>query len=276
MRLIIDPDYKSASRRAADHICAAINAHVSTGRPFVLGLPTGSSPLGTYEELVSRHRAGQVSFRDVATINMDEYVGLPEAHPESYHSYMRRNLFDHIDIRDSNIHIPNGNASNLNQECLDYEGKIADLGGIDLFFSGVGHDGHIAFNVAGSSLRSRTRVQKLNQQTIAANARFFDGDDSQVPTHAVTVGVGTITDARQVLVVVSGEEKALALKHGVEGSVTHMWTITALQMHPNAIIIADEPATSRLKPETIAMSRFLEREKWPEFLAVSTVLAESR
>lgn len=260
MRLIIEPNYESASRSAANHICAAINAHVPAGRPFVLGLPTGSSPLGTYEELVSRHRAGQVSFRDVATVNMDEYVGLPEAHPQSYHSYMRRNLFDHIDIRDSNIHIPDGNASNLNQECLDYEGKIAELGGIDLFFSGVGHDGHIAFNVAGSSLRSRTRVQKLNQQTIAANARFFDGDDSQVPTHAVTVGVGTIADARQVLVVVSGEEKAIALKHGVEGSVTHMWTITALQMHPDAIIIADEPATSQLKTETIAMFRFLERD----------------
>lgn len=117
---------------------------------------------------------------------MDEYVGLPEAHPQSYHSYMRRNLFDHVDIRDSNIDIPNGNASNFHQECLDYEGKIAEFGGIDLFFSGVGHDGDIALNVAGSSLRSRTRVQKLNQQTIAANARFFDGDGSQVPTHAVT------------------------------------------------------------------------------------------
>jgi glucosamine-6-phosphate deaminase len=258
MRLIIDPDYLSASRRAANHICAAINAHASPGRPFVLGLPTGSSPLGTYAELVSRHCAGQVSFRNVVTVNMDEYVGLPEAHPESYHSYMRRNLFDHIDILDSNIHIPNGNASNLARECRHYEGRIAELGGIDLFFSGVGHDGHIAFNVAGSSLRSRTRVQKLNQQTIAANARFFGGDEAGVPTHAVTVGVGTITDARQVLVVVSGEEKALALKHGVEGSVTHMWTITALQMHPDAIIIADEPATSRLQPETVAMFRFLE------------------
>lgn len=259
MRLIIEPDYESASRTAADHICAAINAHVPAGGPFVLGLPTGSSPRGTYAELVSRHRAGRVSFRDVATINMDEYVGLAQVHPQSYHSYMRRNLFDHVDIRDSNIHIPDGNASNLDQECLDYEDKIAALGGIDLFFSGVGHDGHIAFNVAGSSLRSRTRVQKLNQQTIAANARFFDGDDKQVPTHAVTVGVGTITDARQVLVVVSGEEKALALKHGVEGSVTHMWAITALQMHSDAIIIADEPAASRLQPEIIAMFRFLER-----------------
>ena len=152
MRLIVDPDYTSASRRAADHICAAINAHVSTVRPFVLGLPTGASPLGTYHELVSRHRAGQVSFRNVATINMDEYVGLPETHPESYHSTMRRNLFDHIDIRASNIHIPNGNAPNLQQECLDYERRIAELGGIDLFFSGVGHDGHIAFTVAGAYL----------------------------------------------------------------------------------------------------------------------------
>lgn len=260
MRLIIDPDYKSASRRAAEHIGAAINAHVSTLRPFVLGLPTGSSPLGTYQELAMLHRSGKVSFRNVATINMDEYVGLPQDHPESYHSYMRRNLFDHIDIRASNIHIPDGNAPNLQQECLDYERRIAELGGIDLFFSGVGHDGHIAFNVAGSSLRSRTRVQKLNRQTIAANARFFGGDAAKVPTHAVTVGVGTITDARQVLVVVSGEEKALALKHGVEGSVTHMWTITALQMHPDAIIIADEPATSGLQPETIEMFRFLERD----------------
>jgi len=259
MRLIIDPDYLSASRRAADHICGAINTHASPGRAFVLGLPAGSSPLGTYAELVSRHCAGQVSFRNVVTVNMDEYVGLPEAHPNSYHSYMRRNLFDHIDIRDCNIHIPNGNASNLNQECLDYEEKITELGGIDLFFCGVGHDGHIAFNVAGSSLSSRTRVQKLNQQTITANARFFDGDDSQVPTHAVTVGVGTITDARQVLVVVSGEEKALALKHAVEGCVTHLWTITALQMHPDAILVADEPAASQLRPETIAMFRFLDR-----------------
>ncbi|MBI3370289.1 MAG: glucosamine-6-phosphate deaminase [Betaproteobacteria bacterium] len=262
MRLIIEADYRSASRRAAEHICAAINAHASSAPPFVLGLPTGSSPLGTYAELVSRHRAGAVSFRNVATINMDEYVGLAEAHPESYHSTMRRNLFEHVDIRDPNIHIPNGNASNLHQECLDYERKIAELGGIDLFFSGVGRDGHIAFNIAGSSLRSRTRVQKLNPQTIAANARFFGGDASKVPTHAVTVGVGTITDARQVLLVVSGEEKALALQHAVEGSVTHMWAITALQMHPDAIIIADEPAVSRLQPETIAMFRFLERDKY--------------
>lgn len=260
MRLIVDPDYESVSRRAADHICAAIIGHVATGRPFVLGLPTGSSPLGTYRELVARHRAGRVSFRNVVTINMDEYVGIPEAHPESYHSYMRRNLFDHIDIPASNIHIPDGNATNLHQECLDYERCIAELGGIDLFFSGVGHDGHIAFNIAGSSLRSRTRVQKLNQQTIAANARFFGGDETRVPAHAVTVGVGTITDARQVLVVVSGEAKALALKHGVEGSVTHMWAITALQMHPDAIIIADEAATPLLQPETIAMFRFLERD----------------
>ena len=256
MRLIIDPDYKSASRRAANHICAAINAHVSTVRPFVLGLPTGSSPLGTYQELVSRHRAGQVSFRNVATINMDEYAGLPETHPESYHSTMRRNLFDHIDIRASNIHIPNGNAADLHQECLDYERKIAELGGIDLFFSGVGHDGHIAFNVAGSSLRSRTRVQKLNQQTIAANARFFGGDEARVPTHAVTVGVGTITDARQVLVVVSGEEKALAL-HGVEERHTHV-DITAPRCIPtrsSSPTIPRPPGYNR----KLEMFRFLER-----------------
>lgn len=270
MRLIVDADYRSASRRAAEHVCAAINAHDSPDRPFVLGLPTGSSPVGTYDELVARHRAGLVSFRNVATINMDEYVGLPETHPESYHSYMRRHFFDHIDIGASNIHIPNGNAPDLHRECLAYEEQITALGGIDLFLSGVGHDGHIAFNVAGSSLRSRTRVQKLNQQTIAANARFFGGDHKRVPTHAVTVGVGTITDARQVLVVVSGEEKSLALKHAVEGSITHLWAITALQMHPDAIIIADEAATGQLRPDTVAMFRFLEPDGIPTCAPVMT------
>lgn len=261
MRLIVVPDYHRVSQRAADHICAAINGHRAADRPFVLGLPTGSSPLGTYAELVARHRVGEVSFKNVATVNMDEYVGLPQAHPQSYHSYMRRHFFDHIDIPTGNIHIPNGNAPDLHGEALAYEAQITALGGIDLFLSGVGHDGHIAFNVAGSSLGSRTRVQKLNQQTIAANARFFDGDYRQVPTHAITVGVGTITDARQVLVVVSGEEKSLALQHAVEGGITHLWTITALQMHPDAVIIADEAAASQLKPDTVAMFQFLEPDE---------------
>lgn len=258
MRLLICTDYEAVSVKAADHICAAIRRHGDQARPFVLGLPTGSSPLGTYRELVRRFHRGEVSFRNVVTINMDEYLGIPEAHPQSYHTYMRENLFRYLDIPQENSHIPNGNAPDPVAECTRYEGVIAALGGIDLFFSGVGHDGHIAFNVAGSSLRSRTRVQKLNLQTRAANARFFGQDASKVPTHAITVGVGTITDARQVLVVVSGEEKAEALKHGVEDGVTHMWTISALQLHPDAVVICDEASTRGLRQETVEMFRFLE------------------
>ena len=258
MRLLICPDYDSVSEKAADHICKAINKHGSQSRPFVLGLPTGSSPLGTYRELIRRFNNKQVSFRNVVTINMDEYVGLPEKHPQSYRTYMYENLFRHVDVPERNIHIPSGNARDLEKECANYEAMIRDLGGIDLFLSGVGHDGHIAFNVAGSSLGSRTRVQKLNQQTIAANARFFGDDPGKVPSSAITVGVGTIMDSRRVLVVVSGARKAEALKHGVEGGITHLWTISALQMHPDAIIISDEPAASLLGDGIVKMFAFLE------------------
>jgi glucosamine-6-phosphate deaminase len=257
MQLLIYDDYDTVSNKAADHICHAINRHGNHRNPFVLGLPTGSSPLGTYRELVSRHHDGQVSFRSVVTVNMDEYVGIPEGHPQSFHTYMQEHFFKHVDIPRENIHIPNGNASNLENECTRYEAMIRDLGGIDLFLSGVGHDGHIAFNVAGSSLGSRTRVQKLNKQTVTANARFFGQDPGKVPSHALTVGVGTIMDARQVLVVVSGEEKAEALKHGVEEGINHLWTISALQMHPDAIIMCDEPATCRLDQGIVDMLRFL-------------------
>lgn len=257
MQLLMYHDYEVVSAMAADHICHAINKHGNQQNPFVLGLPTGSSPLGTYRELVRRHHDGQVSFKNVATINMDEYIGIPEEHPQSFHTYMYEHFFRHIDIATENINIPNGNASDLKNECARYEAAILDLGGIDLFLSGMGHDGHIAFNVAGSSLRSRTRVQKLNKQTLEANARFFGHDPGKVPSHAITVGVGTIMDARQVLVVVSGKEKAEALKHGVEDGINHLWTISALQMHPNAIIMCDEPATGMLNQDIVDMFRFL-------------------
>jgi len=258
MRLLIFTDYLTVSRRAADQICEAVNQHGEAERPFVLGLPTGSSPLGTYQELVRRFRAGEVSFKNVVTVNMDEYIGIPGNHPQSYRTYMNEHLFRHVDILPENIHIPDGNAPDLEKECADYEAMITSLGGIDLFFSGVGHDGHIAFNVAGSSLRSRTRVQRLNPRTIEANARFFGGDPGQVPPRAITVGVGTIMDARRVLVVVSGSEKAEALRQGVEGSVTHMWTVTALQMHPDAMILCDEPAAGLLRPGTRELFRFMD------------------
>lgn len=161
----------------------------SAERPFVLGLPTGSSPIGTYKKLVELYKAGEISFKHVVTFNMDEYVGLPRDHPESYHSFMWTHLFSHVDIKPENVHILDGNAEDLDEECKRYEAEIARVGGIELFLGGIGPDGHIAFNEPGSSLTSRTRVKTLAYETILANARFFDGDISKVPKLALTVGV---------------------------------------------------------------------------------------
>ena len=217
MRLIIESDYKKLSAWAARHVVERINAFGPTEeRPFVLGLPTGSSPEGMYAELVKANREGRVSFRHVITFNMDEYVGLPENHPESYHSFMRRNLFDHIDILPENIHILNGNAEDLEAECDHYEEMIKAAGGIDLFIGGIGPDGHIAFNEPGSSLTSRTRQKTLTTDTIIANSRFFDNDVEKVPHYALTVGVGTVMDAREVMILVNGHHKSRALQAAVE------------------------------------------------------------
>ena len=165
--------------------------------------------------------ARKVSFRNVTTFNMDEYVGLPKAHPESYHSFMRDKLFSMIDIPPENVNILDGNASDLEAECQRYEDKMRVLGGIDLFVGGVGADGHIAFNEPGSSLASRTRVKTLTMDTKEMNLRFFEGDPEKVPSTALTVGVGTIMDSREVLILVSGHNKARALGHAIEEGVNH-------------------------------------------------------
>ncbi|MCD8202841.1 MAG: glucosamine-6-phosphate deaminase, partial [Prevotella sp.] len=183
MRVIIEPDYAQLSRWAAEYVAGKINAAAPTAeKPFKLGCPTGSSPLGLYQHLVELCHAGKVSFQNVVTFNMDEYVGLPEEHPESYHSFMWKNFFSRIDILKENVHILNGNAPDLQAECLAYERAISEAGGIDLFMGGIGPDGHIAFNEPFSSLTSRTRVKTLTTDTIIANSRFFGGDVSQVPT----------------------------------------------------------------------------------------------
>ncbi|MBQ7824445.1 MAG: glucosamine-6-phosphate deaminase [Bacteroidaceae bacterium] len=251
MRLIIEPDYENVSKWAANYVAAQINkAKPSAEKPFILGLPTGSSPLGMYKNLIALNKEGVVSFKNVVTFNMDEYIGLPENHPESYHSFMWNNFFSHIDIQDENVNILNGNAPDPEAECARYEAKIKEMGGIDLFLGGVGADGHIAFNEPGSSLVSRTRVKTLTQDTIIANSRFFNNDVNLVPKTALTVGVGTIMDAKSVLIIVNGHNKAKALQQGVEGAVSQMWTITALQLHPKGIIVCDEAATSELKVGT--------------------------
>ncbi len=259
MRLVISE--KNLGLWAATFIKWRMDAVNPTAeRPFVLGLPTGGTPLEMYKNLVAMHRRGDISFRHVVTFNMDEYVGLPDDHPESYHNYMYRNFFDHIDIPRENIHIPNGNAPDLQAECDAYEKAILQVGGIDLFVGGVGEDGHIAFNEPGSSLASRTRDKELTSGTIMANARFFNNDPSQVPRSALTVGVGTIMDAREVLILVKGAAKAQALYAGIEGPISHMWAISMLQMHPKAIIVADEDAVQELKVKTVRYFKELNDE----------------
>ena len=260
MRVIIEPDYQSLSKWAADYVAQRINQFQPTsGHPFVLGLPTGSSPLGMYRALIELNKQGVVSFKNVVTFNMDEYVGLPESHPESYHSFMFNNFFNHIDIPKENIHILNGNAEDLEAECENYEKQIAAYGGIDLFLGGIGPDGHIAFNEPGSSLTSRTRVKTLTTDTIVANSRFFDNDVNKVPKTALTVGVGTVMDAKEVMILVNGHNKARALRHTVEGGVSQSWTCSALQMHKRAIIVCDEDACDELKVGTYRFFKDIEQ-----------------
>lgn len=252
MRLVIGDDYDDVSVWAAKYICNRINDFAPTAdRHFVLGLPTGSTPMGTYRKLIEFHKRGKLSFRYVKTFNMDEYVNLPRDHPQSYHTFMWDNLFKHVDIEPSNVHILDGNASDVAAECERFEQQINEAGGIHLFVGGIGPDGHIAFNEPGSSLVSRTRVKTLAKETILANARFFDNDLTQVPTQALTVGVGTVMDAQEVMILITGAHKAYALHKAIECGVNHMWTVSAFQQHPKTIFICDEDATMELKVKTV-------------------------
>ena len=261
MRVIIQPSYDLLSEWAANYVAKRINEfEPKEGKPFVLGLPTGSSPLGMYRALIQLNKAGKVSFRNVVTFNMDEYVGLPEEHPESYHSFMWNNFFSHIDIRKENVNILNGNAADLEAECARYEEKIRNIGGIHLFLGGIGPDGHIAFNEPFSSLASKTRVKTLTSDTIIANSRFFDNDVNKVPKLALTVGVGTVMAAREVMILCNGHHKARALQAAIEGPVCQAWTISALQTHQHGIIVCDEPATDELKVATYKYFKDIEKD----------------
>lgn len=251
MRLIIQENYDNLSRWAANYVARRINeANPTAEKPFVLGCPTGSSPLGMYRELIKLYKDGKVSFKNVVTFNMDEYRGIPRDHEQSYHTFMWTNFFSHIDIPEENVNILDGNAPDPAKECREFEEKMASYGGVDLFMGGVGPDGHIAFNEPCSSLTSRTRVKTLTHDTIIANSRFFNNDVNLVPKTALTVGVGTVMDAKSVLLLVNGHNKARALRHGVEGSVSQMWTISALQLHPAAVIVADDAACAELQVQT--------------------------
>jgi glucosamine-6-phosphate deaminase len=266
MRILIHKNYDHISNWTANYIAAKINAFQPTKeKPFVLGLPTGSSPIGTYMELIRLVKEEKLSFKNVVTFNMDEYVGIPKDHPQSYYHFMHENLFDHIDIPKENINILNGNASSLEKECEAYEKKIESYGGINLFLGGIGPDGHIAFNEPGSSLKSKTRVKTLTYDTILANSRFFENDINKVPKTALTVGVDTVMQAKEVIIIVNGYNKARALQKVVEEGVNHMWTVSVLQLHPKGIIVCDEDATMELKVGTVKYFTDIEKNELLKF-----------
>lgn len=248
MRIVIRNNSVEGSLWAAHYIASKINEKAArTDEPFVLGLCTGSTPIGTYAELIRMVKAGEVSFKNVISFNMDEYVGLPVDHPESYHSFMHRYLFDEIDEPAENIHILDGNAKDIEAECAAYEQAIVKAGGFDLFLGGVGEDGHIAFNEPFSSLSSRTRVVTLTQDTREVNARFFENDYNKVPKQALTVGVATVLSSQEVVILAFGSKKARALKDAIEGPMSHYCTLSGLQNHPAGTIVCDEAAVGELK-----------------------------
>ncbi len=241
MNIIIVSDYEEVSKKAAEFV----TDHMKSNPEIVLGLATGSTPEGLYRLIVEEYRAGGLDFSEVKTFNLDEYVGLGPEHRQSYRNYMGRHLFDHVNIDPDNINVPEGLASDPAAHSRRYEREIESCGGIDLQVLGIGRDGHIGFNEPGSSLRSRTRVVVLAAETIEDNARFFASMD-EVPRFAISMGLGTISEARHCLMLASGEHKAEAVRECIEGAVTSMVPASVLQMHPQTTVLIDEAAASRL------------------------------
>lgn len=242
MEVVVLPSYQEMSKAAAQVIAGVLNEKPNA----VLGMATGSTPLGVYQELVKMHKAGELDFHQVTTFNLDEYVGLPKSNSQSYHYFMHENFFKHVNIAPGNIYIPSGTTKNYRAFCAWYEKRIEECGGIDVQILGIGSDGHIAFNEPGSSLSSRTRLKTLAEPTILDNARFFDRKED-VPIYAITMGVGTILEARTLVLLANGKNKASAVAQMVEGPVTSMITASALQLHPSAKVFLDEDAAGQLK-----------------------------
>lgn len=241
MLLRITDSYEAMSKEAATIVADRIRRKPN----LVLGLATGSTPLGLYKELIRMHKEEGLSFAKVTTFNLDEYVGLPRTHDQSYYYFMWENLFKHIDIDPRYIHVPDGMASDVEAHCEWYDNEIKKWGGIDLQILGIGANGHIAFNEPGSSLGSRTRIKTLTEQTIKDNARFFKSMD-EVPRLAITMGIGTIMEAKEVILLANKASKADAIKAAVEGPITHMVPASIIQMHRKAYVIIDKEAASKL------------------------------
>ena len=242
MKLIIVENYEELSKRAAQIISDAINENPR----LVLGLATGGTPLGTYRELIEMYKQGKVSFKQVRTFNLDEYLGLDPAHPSSYHHYMFTNLFNHIDMNPAQVRIPNGLAEDLAKECVEYEQAIAAAGGIDLQLLGLGVNGHIGFNEPHTPFGSVTQVVDLAQETIEANARFFERKED-VPRQAISMGIKSIMQARRILLMANGSSKAWAVQRLVQGPVTEEVPASVLQLHPDVTVLVDREAAANLK-----------------------------
>ncbi|HNQ35864.1 MAG TPA: glucosamine-6-phosphate deaminase [bacterium] len=244
MQIIIKTGVPEMSRQAA----RIVKARLQEKPDLVLGLATGSTPLGLYQELIRLHREEGLDFSRVTTFNLDEYLGLPPEHPQSYNYFMWEHLFSHINIRKKNVHLPDGRTpySRTAAYCREYEERIVKAGGIDLQILGIGRDGHIGFNEPGSALASRTHVKTLTEETIQDNARFF-ADPGQVPLYAITMGVGTVMDAREIILLANGANKADAIYKAIEDGITCQVTASILQFHPKATFIIDEEAASLLQ-----------------------------
>lgn len=258
MEIVILDDARAIGRLAADEICALLG-----GRPrAVLGLATGSSPLAVYDELAARQAAGAVSFARAQAFTLDEYVGLAADHPERYRTVIETSFAARVDIAPDAVHGPDGLAEDVPAACAEYERAIADAGGVDLQILGIGTDGHIGFNEPGSSLASRTRIKTLTRQTRLDNARFFGGDLDAVPTHCLTQGLGTIMNARHVILLATGHAKAQAVHELVEGAVSAMWPATVLQHHPHVSVLLDEAAASRLQLAAYYRETYHNKPTW--------------
>ncbi len=257
MEIVIQPDAKAVAMVVAD----AIERLVSAKPDAVLGLATGSSPLGVYSELVRRHRAGTLSFDRATAFLLDEYIGLPAGHPESYRTFIERHFSGMVDIDPQNVHVPDGAASDVEAACAEYESKIRNAGGVDLQLLGIGADGHLGFNEPSSSLASRTRVKTLTEQTRNDNNRFF-GDVDDVPRHVVTQGIGTILEARHLVLIAVGAGKADPIARAVEGPVASMCPASVIQLHPHATVVVDESAATRLTLADYYRATYASKPPW--------------
>lgn len=259
MKVIRARDEAEACRFGAHFVVRQVSANPR----LVLGLATGRTMLGFYRNLVERHRNGEVSFAGCTSFNLDEYVNLNPDHPASYHAYMRWNFVEGVDIPPDRVHIPDGNHEPILESCARYEEDIRRAGGIDLQLLGIGRNGHIAFNEPGSSLASRTRVKRLSQDTILANTPDF-GDPDSVPRYVITMGIGTILEARMILLIATGSSKARAVEQMVEGPVTAQCPASVLQMHPHVFVVVDEAAAARLSGEYDTVQQVLQ-DPYEEF-----------